>query len=153
MLKIREITTDLVRQKLSRLLRKHVGRGMDMSVKDAADIIDVDPRTMQSYVEGERAPQLDAFIRMFLLPGAGTEIASEMMALAGYEVRPAETGDPCPFHINAELAGALQKLAGMLADGRIDHTEDPEWQHEALDVAMKLIAHVNARRAARGRAT
>ena len=150
MLKIREITTDLVRQKLGRLLRKRVGRGMELSVREAAEIIDVDPRTMQSYVEGERAPQLDTFLRMMLLPEVGQDIAAEMMGLVGYDVRPTEVGDACPFHINAELAGALRKLAEMLADGRIDHTEDPEWQAEALDVACKLIGHVNARRAKAG---
>ncbi|MCW2242781.1 hypothetical protein [Azospirillum canadense] len=149
MLKVRDITTDLVKAKLSRLLRQRIGRGMTYSVKEAAEILDVDQRTMDSYVQGERAPQLDVFLRMFLLPEGGDRILNEMLALVGYQARPTEAGDPDVFRMNAELVSALRDLADMLADGRIDHTEDPIWQAKALDLAMKLIGHVNARRAGR----
>lgn len=143
---IRDITTDVVRARLSALLRRHVGRGMVYSVKDAAEIVDVDPRTLDSYVAGDRAPSLDTFLRLVLLPKGGAGILNEMLDLAGYVAQTTRPGDANPFHMNAELVGALRDLADMLADGRIDHTEDPKWQGAALDLAQKLIAHVAARR-------
>lgn len=148
-LKVREITNELVRDRLAATLNKHIGPQVTYSSKEAASIAGLDWRTLDSYRAGERAPGLDTFLRLTMLPDAGPHIASAVLGLAGYEVRPATAGDACPFHMNAELAGALQELAGMLADGRIDHMEDPAWQDKAIDVGCKLIAHANARRALR----
>ncbi len=144
MMKARDINTDVVRLRLSRLLRARIGRGMTYSVKEAAEILDIDPRTLDSYVSGDRAPQLDVMFRIFLLPDGGGKILNEMLDLVGFRALPEFPGDANIFRMNAELVDALHDLAEILADGRVDHMEEPVWREKALSLAMKLIGHVTA---------
>jgi len=100
---------------------------------------------MKSYLDGEKTPSLDKFLRMTRIPEIGPLLASEMMGMAGYDATPANDGDPDPWKMNQQIITALHVLSGFLADGRIDHRENPIWRIAAKKLALQLIAHANAR--------
>jgi hypothetical protein len=147
-LKIREITTELVRERLSRKLKHHIGRGLDYEYAEASRVLDTDQRTIQSWVGNERSPHVEGLLRLFMLPDVGPEIANEVLQLAGLQAIPMTDGNPCPFDAGKHITSAASRLLEMLEDGRIDHLEDPEWQDIAIALASKLLTHVNARRRA-----
>lgn len=137
MTKISEVSTDLVSLRLARKLRQYIGRGLEFEYDEAAEILHVDVRTLKSWVCGERAPQPDGFLRLFMLPRIGPAIANEMLELVGltgaHSVHQSH-GDP--FQLSAEAAGLVARLTEMLADRHLDHMEEPE----LCDLLIKFVA-------------
>jgi hypothetical protein len=147
-MKIHQITQEAVRDVVSDALQGVIGRGMIYSAERAAALTGLDKRSIWKYVCGDTTPPMDSALRLTMLPKGGVILANALMGMTGCCVVPIFNGDPNPWHINRDLAGAVAELAAALADGRIDHTEDPGWCRKAREVGHALIAHANAREAA-----
>lgn len=141
MLKIAEISTDLVTRRLSRALGRFIGRGQRFDYGEAADVIEADTRTVESWVRGERCAGLHHFLRLCRLPGAGVVIASDVLALAGLEAREITPRDAASAHVMAaDLSAGLAELLRRLEDGRLDHREEAELRPVLLALNTKLAS-------------
>ena len=137
-IKITNITSELLGNRLSRILRNHIGKGLRFSYCDASLILDVDKRTVESWVKGERTPNMEGFFRLCCLPEVGPLVAAEMFALIQLSVTEIIPEDASPHEVNSWLATTLADLSKKLEDGILDHTEEPEFIPLAMETSAKL---------------
>lgn len=120
-----QITNEACRERFTDALRKYVGPGKNWTTEAAADRLDIDRRTLQSYLAGENFPTIPKLLRMASLLGSG--FANPILEIAGlsgcYRVDPDAITD---FELNADACKLVGDLGKALREGRIDHRCRPE---------------------------
>lgn len=152
MTRLREIDARATAHALARVLRRHVGRNLTFEPHEVCEILDLDRRTLDSYLRGERTPGAPMLLRMFGLPEIGAAIAAEMLATVGlacFDAAPVPDGAD-PSAALAELASATALFAELQRDRRIGPDQAAELDRRLLALAQHLAGYVHARRARRG---
>jgi len=106
--RIKEIDSDAVKSRVSYALGLFIGPGRQHSYADAALLVQIDQRTVESHVRGENPPRLDHYFRYALV--LGEEFANRVQDIADLTSTHTETGF-VPAGKLRELAQALRKTA------------------------------------------
>jgi hypothetical protein len=102
-LAVEDITTEAVTRRLSYRLRQLIGPGRRFSLAEVAEATGIDPRTLQSYLQGVACPNLSKYYRLEHL--LGPELGVEMARMLGWEPRFAE-----PQSIPANLIVRMKRM-------------------------------------------
>ena len=143
MINITSITEELGRLTMTEALRRHIGPGRKFTADEAARAIDVQRRTIDSWLAGQSCPCFYKQLR--LCAWLGEPFTCDLLAVAGQRAKAVEPGDGCPHRANAELASALSIVADALRDGRMDHHEEPVVFEAVKRVAIWSSGYVAAR--------
>lgn len=139
MLKAKEITKELIAQRVGNTLAQHVGRGKDYTVDEFSERIGADTRTVDSWRRRETAPHLFMWARCgAILPPTFSAELLELMGLSG--VREAETGAANPSNLLVSTTELSAMLARHMSDGHQDHRE----RAEAEPAMRQLRAMIDA---------
>lgn len=140
---IRLISNELMREAIAEALGREIGPRRPMTDEQAADLLGVDVRTLQSWRLGETAPCLYKFIRLCRL--FGEPFANEFLGHAGLRSEPVHEGDGCHFHANRRIVSAAFTFANALDDGHVDHVEERDLIQAVRDLIDFLPGFLAAR--------
>lgn len=116
------LSASLVAGRVQAALRQYVGRGVKWTVKEFARDTGIDPRTIESYLDGTNCPSLEKMLRMAqVLPAEFLDMVLALIGLGGVEPIAPETADA--FALMATSAGVTADLAAALSDGTVDRRE------------------------------
>ena len=131
---MKQITIEFCRHHFTEVLRRYVGVGREFSVERAGDTLDIDRRTMHSYLLGENLPGLVKFFRMCVL--FGPRFINGMLQFIGfggcYRLEPQPVTD---FELNGDVCALVGSLGKAFRNGRIDHRAQPE----IIDAIRELV--------------
>lgn len=133
---------DLVAERFTDALRRHVGLGKVFSVGGLAEATGIKHRTIASYHEGQATPGLDKLLAIFA--ALGPRFADEVLAMAGLggaKALPRGTADS--FALNAELTRVTAMIGEHLRDGRVDHRERAQQQDAVRQTVVTLQEFLN----------
>ena len=124
--------------------RHRVGRGIGkLSVADLADVIDMQPRTIKSWRDGDVLPQWAGMLR--LCAHFGPAFASELLAPAGLGgVERIVVAEADPQGVASDLVAAAHDLLERLRDGKFCHVDRAEAAPKLLELSRQLEAQANA---------
>ncbi len=112
----RQITPGEVQARLSFRLRRIIGRGKRISLRDAARLTGINARTLKAYVEGTACPNVARYGR--LLRVLGPEVGIELALMLGWQPR--------------------------AANPLLPHTEDLRALRDTIAATLQAIDHVRA---------
>lgn len=119
------ITKSVVEAHISASLRNYIGPQGKVSYANAASLLDVDQRTLESWVRGESAPSAHNLLRLFIL--LGPVFANHVLEISGLgkveRIEPEKLSD---LALNAKVTESIAALGIALEDGHIDHIERAE---------------------------
>ena len=124
---------------LANILRRHTGRGYQLTVAALAERARTTPKVLYMVRCGTYTPSFDMAMRIICaLP---EEAAAEFLAVAGFTSPRRIDGVPGCFrklHTAAAMLGHV--MARMFEDGRIDHMEAAELRKRHLPVVEAEIS-------------
>lgn len=132
------ITQANAQERLTRALRLFVGPGRPWSAPLLAETIEVDERTVRSWMEGHSTPCTYKLLRLAAV--LGPVFTSHVLEPAGQAGRVLE-GDgeqACTLTINAKASQLVATIAGHLEDGRLCSKELEEQRELARDLRNTL---------------
>ena len=106
---ITEIDSDAVKRRVSYALGLFIGPGRQYSYADAALLVQIDQRTVESHVRGENPPRLDHYFRYALV--LGEEFANRVQDIADLTSTHTENG-----FVPADRLHGLEKILRDTAD-------------------------------------
>lgn len=143
MIKIKGITTELLRESFRSAIRSRVGPGLDLERDDLHRITGIDERTLDSYRNGENLPTLPKFFQ--IVASLETDFLNSLLNIIGiggaHRLDPEEAN---PFIVFSNMAEESRVLAKCLEDGRLDHTERAELSKRLLKHGNNLIHYAKA---------
>lgn len=129
------VGADRVRLTVQGILRAAQAAGWTDASLEAAS--GVKAETIKGYRIDGKEPSLSRALSLAVVIGPAA--LNPMLALIGYVGRPLdEADDACVRLMAAEAMGHLAVIARNAADGRIDHTEEPETT-EAADMLIATV--------------
>lgn len=137
MLNPEQITRNSCIERFTNVLREHVGPGKQFSTSAAAEKLNLQTRTMQSYLGGENLPPMTVLLQMFAL--FDTNFSNRILRIAGLDGCFRQDVQPVTdLELNAEAAAMVGELGRALRSGRINHRDRPEVLHEARTLRAEL---------------
>ncbi|MEE9159992.1 MAG: hypothetical protein V3U60_16605 [Gammaproteobacteria bacterium] len=138
------ITHDVVAEVFQDAFRRRVGRGVDkISLANLADALDINPRTVKAWRDGDTLPQIMGLMRVCAY--FGPAFTSEILFPAG--LGGVETLVP----VQADPQGTARGLVAMahdilerLADTRFCHRDRAAVGPKLLELSRALEAQANA---------
>jgi hypothetical protein len=119
---VRAVTEEDCQRELTEATRQFVGPAGAYRPREAAAIMDFDPRPLESYVQGDAMPALPKLVRMGRL--FGPVFADRILSLMGMTgARPVAPSPVSWFQLTAQIADMLNQLCAAAKDGRFDHME------------------------------
>ena len=138
------ITHDAAGECFLDAFRRRVGRGPGkISVADLADAIDVQPRTVKAWRDGDTLPQWTALLR--LCCHFGPAFTSELLTPAGLGgVEWVAIANPDPQGTVADLVEGTHNLCERLRDRVFCHRDCRESAPRLLEISRTLEAQARA---------
>lgn len=141
------LTHEIAQEALTDALRLFVGLRKPWSVDGLAEATGIDSRTVKSYRDGDRCPDLARLLRLCAVLGPDfTNRVLEPAGLSGAAVMDATTDH---LALNRDAAETLSGLACALADGRVDHREEAELEPQVRRLHAACAGWLNRRVASR----
>jgi transcriptional regulator with XRE-family HTH domain len=117
-----DLSQAVVAGRVQAALRLHVGRGRRWTVKELSRDTGIDPRTVESYLDGENCPSVEKLLRIArVLPADFLDMVLALIGMGGVEPIAPATADA--FALMADAAGITAGLAEALRDGTVDRRE------------------------------
>ena len=140
------ITHEGVAEVFQDAFRRRVGRGRDkISLTDLADCLDINPRTVKAWRDGDTLPQIMGLMRV--CAHFGPAFSSEILFPAGLGgVERLTLAEADPQGTAADLVEVAHGLLNRLRDGRFCHRDRAEMAPALLDLSRALEAQANAMR-------
>lgn len=140
------ITHEDVAEVFQDAFRRRVGRGPDkISLTDLADCLDINPRTVKAWRDGDTLPQIMALMRV--CAHFGPAFSSEILVPAGQGgVERLALAQTDPQGTAASLVEVAHGLLNRLRDGQFCHRDRAEMAPALLDLSRALEAQANAMR-------
>lgn len=138
------VSRDRVTALIRALLHARVIVERSMSVETIATLSGVKVRAIRSYMASDpaelREPPLHAALSIAVVLGKGA--VNAMLSLIGYGgAEPLDEPDArAPGLIVAEIIDATAPIARAAADGRIDHTEEPDVRRAADRIVAAALS-------------
>lgn len=133
-----KITNALLLQVSTEALRQHIGPHRQFSYYDVASGIDVDERTVESWVLGRSVPSLPHWLRLCSFIN-NNEFTNQFLRVAGFDgADKPEQRFVADSDMNATVAKLTSIMSDALADLRIDHMERVKVMKVAADAHQLL---------------
>lgn len=123
MLKISQISNELVKSLFSDLMRKWVGPHKLYSVTELAATTQQLDRTLESYRSGQALPPLDKFLQIAMAIEDPAFMNGFLAIMGMTGARRIEAEEQDPFVINSAIAHLVGNLSDGLKDRHLDHQE------------------------------
>ncbi len=140
------ITHNSVAEVFQDAFRRRVGRGPGkISLAELADALDINPRTVKSWRDGDTLPQIMGLMRVcaHLGPAFTSEVLSPA-GLGGVEMLGIARADP--EAAAADLVAVAHSLLDRLRDGHFCHRDRAEMAPVLLELSRSMEAQANAMR-------
>ena len=106
---------------ISVALKPHIGPAGRVPYDEASQILGIEIRTLQSWVQGQTPPQSHKLIRLFRW--LGPEFTNEIIGLAGLFSLPVEPPNGDEHALNMRASELCFEMACAFLDGHVDHRE------------------------------
>lgn len=139
------ITHDIAAEAFLDAFRRRVGLGAGkLSVADLADALEVQPRTVKAWRDGETMPHWSHMLRV--LAYFGPAFTCEVLApagLGGVERVAVPTAQADPEGIAAALIAVAHDIMQRSCTGRFDHRDRAEIEHQLRELSRKSECWAN----------
>lgn len=124
MLKVKEISTDLVVERFCTAFRKYVGPHKKFGITEFAEYTGISIRTIRSYHQGEHSPDYHKLLKIILAIDE-PNFTNQLLEIVGYGwVKRLDSKEE--YEVSDILVHLLETSTEMVkhnADGKIDHRE------------------------------